>query len=288
MITVSAPSKINLTLEVLGVRQDGYHELRSVVQTIGLADTLTFEPADSLQFRADKPDWDPSRSLVSKAAALLRETSGVTRGAAISVMRRVPLLTGLGGDSSAAAATLRGLNELWGLKIAPADLVALGAKLGSDIPFFVYGGTSFMSGRGEIVEPISAVRSHSVVVAVPSVARPAEKTKTLYGALWAQHYTAGEITRRLADDIRQGADFDHSLLFNTFENVAFGLYSGLETFRQHFLKLGAPDVHLAGSGPALYTLLDRRSDAEALAARLHQQNMNPYLTETLSATTLGE
>jgi 4-diphosphocytidyl-2-C-methyl-D-erythritol kinase len=252
------------------------------VQTIGLADTLTFEPADSLQFRSDKPDWDPTRSLVSKAAALLRETAGVSRGATISVIRRVPLLTGLGGDSSAAAATLRGLNELWGLKMPPADLAALGAKLGSDIPFFVYGGTAFMSGRGEIVEPIPPVRSHSVLVAVPSVARPAEKTKTLYGALWAQHYTAGEITRRLADDIGQGVDFDHSLLFNTFENVAFELFSGLETFRQHFLKLGAPDVHLAGSGPALYTLLDRRSDAEELGARLQQQNMNPYLTETLS------
>ncbi len=284
MISLSAPAKINLTLEVLGVRQDGYHELRSVVQTIGLADTFTFEAADSLQFRADKPDWDPARSLVSKAANLLRETAGVTRGAAISVMRRVPLFTGLGGDSSAAAATLRGLNELWGLKMKPADLAALGTKLGSDVPFFIYGGTAFMSGRGEIVEPIVPIRPHSILVAVPSVTRPAEKTKSLYAALWAQHYTAGEITRRLADDIGRSVDFDHSLLFNTFENVAFELYPGLETFRQHFLRLGAPDVHLAGSGPALYTLLDRRSDAEELAARLQQQNMNPYLTEASPAT----
>jgi len=283
MISLSAPAKINLTLEVLGVRQDGYHELRSLVQTIALADTLTFELADGLQFRADTADWDASRSLVPRAAALLRETAGVTRGAAILLARRVPLLTGLGGDSSAAAATLRGLNDLWDLKMKPADLAALGAKLGSDIPFFIHGGTAFVSGRGEIVEPVLPVRAHSVVVAVPSVERPAEKTKTLYAALWAQHYTAGEITRRLADDIGRGVDFDHALLFNTFENVAFEQYPGLETFRQHFLKLGAPDVHLAGSGPALYTLLDRRSDAEELAAHLQHQNMSPYLTETLPA-----
>ena len=141
-----------------------------------------------------------------------------------------------------------------------------------------------MSGRGEIVEPILPVRPHSVVLAVPSVPRPAEKTKTLYGALWAQHYTAGEITRRLADDIGRGVDFDHSLLFNTFENVAFEQYPGLDAFRQHFLQLGAPDVHLAGSGPALYTLLERRSEAEELCTRLQHQNMDPYLTETLPAT----
>ncbi len=284
MISLNAPAKINLTLEVLGQRQDGYHELRSLVQTIALADTLTFERAESLQFRADTADWDPSRSLVSKAATLLKETAGVSGGAAISVTRRVPLQTGLGGDSSAAAATLRGLNELWDLKMPPADLAALGAKIGSDIPFFIYGGTAFVSGRGEIVEPVLPMQPHPVVVAVPSVELPAEKTKTLYGALWAQHYTAGEITRRLADDLGRGVDFDHSLLFNTFENVAFEQYAGLETFRQHFLKLGAPTVHLAGSGPALYTLFDRRSDAEELATRLRDQNMSPYLTETLPAT----
>ncbi len=284
MISVNAPAKINLTLEVLGVRQDGYHELRSVVQTIALADTITFEPAESLRFQADTPAWDSGRSLVPKAAAMLQEQAGVTRGALISLTRRVPLLTGLGGDSSAAAAALRGLNQLWDLKMAPADLAALGAKLGSDIPFFIYGGTAFMSGRGEIVEPVAAARPHPVVVVVPVVARPAEKTKTLYGALWAQHYTAGEITRRLAQDIGQGVDFDHSLLFNTFENIAFEQYPGLDTFRQHFLQLGAPDVHLCGSGPALYSLIDRRPDAEEIFARLQQQNVEVYLTETLPAT----
>src|SRR4030042_871868 len=117
MITVSAPAKINLTLEVLGQRADGYHEIRSVIQTISLCDTLTFESADSLEFKSDSAELVAEKSLVSKATDWLKKESGTVKGAIISVKKCIPLLAGLGGDSSDAAATLRGLNQLWGLTL---------------------------------------------------------------------------------------------------------------------------------------------------------------------------
>ena len=115
MITISAPAKINLTLEVLGKRPDGYHEVRSVIQTISLADSLSFEMSDRLEFRSESAEWEGEKSLVSQAFTLMKNMAGAGKGATISVSKRIPLLSGLGGDSSDAAVTLLGLNELWGL-----------------------------------------------------------------------------------------------------------------------------------------------------------------------------
>jgi len=115
MLTILAPAKLNLTLEVLAKRPDGYHEIRSVIQTISLCDRLTFRARPSVDIRTDSPQWSAEKSLVSRTVNLVRETIGVTRGIAIDVESRIPLISGLGGDSSAAAATLRGLNEVWEL-----------------------------------------------------------------------------------------------------------------------------------------------------------------------------
>ena len=148
MIKVSAPAKINLTLEVLGKRADGYHEVRSVIQTISLADSLSFEASDSFAFTSDSAGWDGAMSLVSRAAVLLADVTGTKKRAAVAVTKRIPLLSGLGGDSSDAAATLLGLNDLWGLNLTRQDLEPLASRLGSDVPFFLYRGTALLSGRG--------------------------------------------------------------------------------------------------------------------------------------------
>ncbi len=115
MLTVPAPAKLNLTLEVLAKRQDGFHEIRSVIQTINLCDSLRFQLSQNIRFNSNMPNWIPAKSLVSKAAMSLQEATGCSKGAAIEVSKRIPLESGLGGDSSDAAATLRGLNKLWGL-----------------------------------------------------------------------------------------------------------------------------------------------------------------------------
>jgi 4-diphosphocytidyl-2-C-methyl-D-erythritol kinase len=280
MTDVKAPAKINLTLEVLAKRPDGFHEIRSVIQTIDLYDTLRFRSNRGLRFSCDNPDFIVEESLVSRAAAMLQEAGGFSGGATIDIKKRIPLVAGLGGDSSAAAAVLSGLNKLWKLRLSPLELVELASRLGSDVPFFIYGGTVLVEGRGEKLKALPPLPKRWVVLLVPPFSRMAEKTRKLYAGLKSSHYTDGQITEKLVKALNEGREFKPSMLFNTFENVAFELFPGLETYKEHFIKLGAYNVHLAGSGPALFAMLDDKMQAENLYARCEQQGLDCYLAET--------
>jgi len=283
MLTVLAPAKLNLTLEVLAKHPDGFHEIRSVIETISLSDSLNFRLRQDITFKCDEPKWLPRKSLVSKAASLLQETTGCSKGATIEISKRIPLVSGLGGDSSDAAAVLQGLNRLWDLRLPPQELVKLASQLGSDVAFFLYGGTALVGGRGEIVTPLPPFPRMWVVLMVPSVPRLLRKTGQLYASLKTNHYTDGQVTERLVEMLREGREFTPSLLFNTFENVVFTRLSKISAYRSHAMKVGAPNVHLAGSGPTLYTLLEGKAQAEELYLRLQHQRMQPYLAETLAS-----
>ena len=283
MITITAPAKINLTLEVLGKRPDGYHEIRSIMQTLSLADTISFENSAELLLGSDSPEWSGDKSLVSKTVALLKERIGADGGASIFVRKRIPLLSGLGGDSSDAASTLIGLNRLWRLGMDRSDLATIGKELGSDVAFFFLGGTVLSSGRGETVEPLPEATHEWILLALPAVPRLPGKTRSLYQALRPNHYTDGEITRKAERDIKAGRPTRGLDLFNTFENVAFVAQPELEVARQHILKMGAPNVHLAGSGPTLYVVCESRAQAEDLSKRLEGQHIWSYAAETLPA-----
>ena len=283
MLTVLAPAKLNLTLEVLAKRPDGFHEIRNVIQTINLCDSLRFQLSQRIEFKSDMPNWIPEDSLVSKATSLLQQATGCGKGATIEVSKRIPLVSGLGGDSSDAAAILRGLNKLWELSLSRDELLKLAVQLGSDVAFFLYGGTALVEGRGEIVTPLPPFPHMWVVLALPPVPRLTGKTERLYASLKASHYTDGQVTERLVEELKAGREFTPSFLFNTFENVAFSRFSGLRVSRDHIVKIGATNVHLAGSGPALFILVRDRTQAEDLYIRLRQQRLEPYLTETLAA-----
>ena len=278
-LTVLAPAKLNLTLEVLGKRPDGFHEVRSVIQAINLCDRLTFRLSREVAIQSNLPDWTAEDSLVSRVVGLLQETTGCSTGAAIEVDKRIPLLSGLGGDSSDAAATLSGLNKLWELGLSRERLLELAAQLGSDVSFFLYGGTALAEGRGEAVTPLPPLPRMWVVVVVPDVPRRPGKTKQMYASLNASHYTDGRITQRLVKALEGEGELNPSLLFNTFENVAFA-EPELKLYRDHLVKLGADNVHLVGSGPALYSPARDRAPAEDLYNLCKQQGMEVYLVET--------
>ena len=282
MLTVLAPAKLNLTLEVLAKRQDGFHEIRSVIQIINLCDSLHFQLSQGIEFKSNMPDWIPEDSLVSRAASLIQEATGCRKGATIEVDKRIPLLSGLGGDSSDAAATLRGLDKLWELTLSRNELLKLAVQLGSDVAFFLYGGTALVEGRGEIVTPLPPLPRMWVVLIVPHVPMVPGKTGQLYASLKTSHYTDGQITRRLVEELKAGSEFTPSLLFNTFENVAFTHFPELKVYREHIVKIGACHVHLAGSGPALFTLIKDKAQTEDLYIRLQQQHLECYLTNTVA------
>ena len=281
MLTLTAPAKINLTLEVLGKRQDGFHEIRSVLQTINLCDNLRFNPAQGVEVKSGAVDWRPEESLVTRAVEMVRETTGCSKGVTIEVEKRIPLLAGLGGDSSDAAATLRGLNKLWELGLSLDELLRLSVQLGSDVAFFLYGGTALATGRGEMVTPLPLMPQRWVVLVVPDVPRLAGKTKQLYSSLKPGHYTDGQITGRMVAVLR--GDKDIPVPYNVFENVAFDRFSKLRLYHDHIVKMGADNLHLAGSGPALFSIVEEKEQAEELYTRCQQQGLETYLTETLTA-----
>jgi 4-diphosphocytidyl-2-C-methyl-D-erythritol kinase len=279
MMTATAPAKLNLTLEVLKKRPDGFHEIRSVVQTTDFCDKLKFSPAARVEIKCSRPEWAASKSLVSKAVDLLKNSTGARQGALIEIEKRIPLSSGLGGDSSDAAAVLRGLNLLWNLKLSQRDLLSYGTRLGSDVPLFIYGGTLLASGRGEIIQPLRPMPHMSVILLFPAIPRVENKTQQLYARLIIRNYTSGKISEDFARMLEGKAVGHASGLFNVFDEVALTFFSGLKEIKQEFIAAGAAEVHLAGSGPVLFTLLRDEIKAIDIFQRLKKKGLEVYQAE---------
>jgi len=287
MIKLLAPAKINLSLEVLSKRPDGFHEVRSVIQTIGLCDSFSFQPGSGIVIKCDKEGWDSQQSLVKKAVALLQAETGYPGGAVIEISKRIPLSSGLGGDSSDAAAVLIGLNRLWDSGVSKVGLAELAAQLGSDTPFFLSGGTAMLQGRGEIVSPLPSMQQMWLLLLMPTRESFANKTARLYKSLNANHYTDGHMTEELVARLTKGEDIAPASLFNVFEKVAYDSFRGLDEYRRRFLQAGAESVHMAGSGPAMFAITKEKTKAEKIYTELKGQGLEVYLAETAGGVGVG-
>lgn len=266
-ISLKARAKLNLTLEVLGKRDDGYHNIASIMQTLDLADDVTLAPSDSLELRCDVPALDCPANLAWRAADLLRCEAGVREGAAIGIRKRVPVAAGLGGGSADAAAVLVGLNRMWKLGMSADELRALAARLGSDVPFLIEGGTAMATGRGELIRELPpAADLPAFVIAVPeSDAAAADKTARMYAALPESARTRGALTRKLEARIRNGGDVPPQYLFNAFDELARATFPEIRACWDDARSLGAREIHLCGSGPAIYAAIGRKE----LATTVH-------------------
>ncbi|MSQ22883.1 MAG: 4-(cytidine 5'-diphospho)-2-C-methyl-D-erythritol kinase [Dehalococcoidia bacterium] len=276
---VLAHAKINLSLEVLGRRPDGYHEVVTVFHTIGLADRLTFEPSDSLVLHCDAAGLSNEQNLAWQAAIMLqRETRASSKGASITLEKRVPEAAGLGGGSTDAAATLLALNKLWGLKLTAATLRKLAVELGSDVPFFIKGGCAIGTGRGEVVKSLPAMPDWWAVVLCPNVRLP-NKTARLYAMLTEADFTDGAATRALASRLRKGVATiaDVAGATNAFERVVAKAFPGLAKGRRALLKAGAPFARLTGTGPTLFALVEHLEEGKAILGRLVAGGHEAYL-----------
>lgn len=280
-LTFKAYAKINLTLEALAKRTDGYHEIASVLQTINLSDTLTFDSGKSLAFSCDVRNLQSPDNLVLKAARLLQETTGCDKGAAIHLAKKIPIAAGLGSGSTDAAATLFGLNQLWELKLSSDKLSGLAAKLGSDVPFFLYGGTALARGRGEIVTPLPPSPEAWLVLLKPHIKSLPGKTAQLYSQLKPSHFTSGQHAEKLVAHLKHGGIIESSFLFNVFEQVAFDFFTGLSHYRSRMIAAGAREVHLAGSGPTLFALVNDKARGETVLERLKEEKLEAYLVHTV-------
>ena len=280
-IEIPAYAKVNFTLEVLGKRADGYHEIVSIVQTVSLHDTVTVEPADEITLSPALPGVPVEENLAYRAAVLLARRSGTRHGASLSIEKTIPQASGLGGGSSDAAAVLVGLNRLWELGMSDGELAWLGAELGSDVPFFVRGGTAMVSGRGERVRPLPPVDQSWLVLLCLKIPR-ANKTAAMYSMVTPAHYTGGLLTRKLEARIRGGGDVPAEFLYNAFDEIALGAYDGLEEYRDALDSFGAQEIHVAGSGPSLYAPMPRRDQGTAIALLLRSmRGWNAQLVSTV-------
>jgi 4-diphosphocytidyl-2-C-methyl-D-erythritol kinase len=278
-----APGKINRTLEVLGRREDGYHEIRSVMQTIDLCDEVWVEPADELRLEVTGNHEASEEDLALKAARLLAERAGRPLPALIRIEKRIPVAAGLGGGSSDAAAVLRCLDRLYQLGLSRKELAGIAADIGSDVPFFVFGGTALVEGRGERVTPLPDLPAMWMVALAPPISIP-EKTKRMYESLRAEDFSDGSFTLRLVEAIRGGERVTGATTTNSFERVAYETFGDLAGYRDSLLDAGAGAAHAAGSGPALFALATAEEEARRIAGRLAVRGGTVFVARTLGAS----
>lgn len=270
-IRLLAPAKINLALEVLGRRSDGFHEIDTVMTTIDLADRVTIRPREDgagieVALRGEyAAGIDPEGDLSRLAAIRVAEAAGRSPDVSIEVEKRIPSPGGLGGGSSDAAAVIRGLNHLWGLEWSTTRLEAIAATIGSDVPFFIHGGAARCTGRGEVVEPLRDLAPLRLLVLVPPVPSSGNKTARRYGALHPHDFSTGNRSKRLAARIARKAPPPTGDLVNAFEAVIERTEPELVAHYARYAQAGALQLHLCGSGPAVFLFI--REDAKAAELR---------------------
>ena len=268
-LTVQAPAKVNLTLEVLRPRPDGYHELRTLFQAIGRYDTLTFERAGdlSLAVEGDAPPADDN--LVLRAARLLwnHAQSLHAPGAHIRLKKRIPSGAGLGGGSSDAAAALVALNQLWGAGLDREQLAALGRQLGADVPFFLWGGAALGTQRGDRIEPLPSMPPAWFVLATPPFELPA-KTARIFRALRPDEHTDGARTLALAADLRRGVPLTSDRLYNGLFAAARREFAKLSEYVATLERASGGPWMLSGAGPTCYRLAGDEREAREIERRL--------------------
>jgi 4-diphosphocytidyl-2-C-methyl-D-erythritol kinase len=252
-----AAAKLNLVLEVTGRRSDGYHDIVSLMQTVDLADTVRLEAASSIELEVSGemlsgvPLEGPRNLAYSAAHALAEAARNPGLGARIELEKRIPAGMGLGGGSTDAAAVLRGLNHLWGLYLSTDALDEVAASIGSDVPFFLHGGTALVSGRGERVEPLPNLEAKDLTLFLADVVIE-DKTRRMYGLLSPTDFTDGHMAHVAAESVRRALPLSESDMHNAFDRhvgqVAPQVASAMALCRAE--NLG---VFAAGSGPGFFT-----------------------------------
>jgi 4-diphosphocytidyl-2-C-methyl-D-erythritol kinase len=270
---------------VLGRRADGYHELASVMQAIGLYDTIVLRPAPAgaITLVCDVPELNGDDNLALRAARLVVERAGVPRGVRIELQKAIPVQGGLGGGSSDGAAVLLALDRWWDLRLPLARLINFAGQLGSDVPFFILGGTARVGGRGEHVTPLPALAPLWLVVAKPPVRVP---TPAVFRALTPADYTDSAATDALAAHIAAGTPppLTDAALRNALEPGVLRDYPAVAATRDLLLRAGAPCVRMSGSGPTLYAPFADLARAAEVYRATRALGAEAWLTHTAPAS----
>jgi len=283
-LTIASYAKVNYTLDVLGRRADGYHNLASVMQAVSLSDTITLtrraEPGVVVECDAPGVPVDQTNLAYRAAEAALR-AAGRVEGLHIRLVKRIPAQAGLGGGSSNAASALRGVNALLELGLSEARLSELAAGLGSDVPFFLVGGTAAARGRGEVLTPLPDGPALWFVIVKPEID---VSTAWAYGALGAiPDRVSARATRRMEEALRAG-DVERIVarMTNDFEQVVFQEHLAIALLHDEFLMARARNARLCGSGAAVFGVTCDRAGAEEVARILRLKYPNVLVCRALT------
>ena len=281
-ISLKAYAKVNLTLEALGRRDDGYHEVATIMQTVDLADRVEVSHGEGLTVECDYPELSGESNLAWKAAVALARRVGIQPRASVRICKRIPVAAGLGGGSADAAATLTGLNELWGMRLAVSELSEVAAELGSDVPFLLTGGTSLGTGRGDELDALPKLPTTDVLLVVPADSIEG-KTPTMYRALRPEDFSDGSKTRRIAGSLDMGT-LTSTDCCNVFERAAREIFPGLQDVWDRVAEVTQHPPRLSGAGPTIYCMPSTESERIGVAERLQGTGATAYLVRTISPT----
>ena len=258
IIEMLAPAKLNLLLKITGQRVDGYHELVSVLVPVALYDKLKISKLE----RGLKVYWSGrelpkgQNNLVNRAAVSFFKKTGIRKGAKITAIKKIPVSSGLGGGSSDAAATLKGLNQLWGNSLSSGDLERLALSLGADVPFFLLQRPSIARGIGEILQPMKSFPSFWYVIVSPNL---------MISTAWAYERTKLKLTnnrnQNIISSFKKNIFNIPDLLFNDLERVTLVKHPFLSSIKKSLLQLGALGALMTGSGPSIFGLFDSAKKA---------------------------
>jgi len=258
-LTLPSFAKINWTLEILGKRPDGYHELRTLLQTVSVADELVFELIErGIEIICDHPDVPcDETNLAHRAASLLGDFAGIQKGVRVTIHKRIPAAAGLGGGSGNAAVTLIALQKLWDVQLAPRDLFTLGAKLGADVPFFFLGGTALGVGRGDEVYPLADVSAPHLLLVNAGIPVP---TRDVYANLPAR-LTNPDALHKMPTSFEVAyasiiTPDERIRLHNDLEIPVLARHALLAEIKGRLRQVGASGVLMSGSGSTIFAIFD--------------------------------
>jgi len=260
-----AYAKVNLSLEVLGKRPDGYHDLLSVMQTVTLFDEIEYGDGVELTFASSEPALSGDENLVVRAARAMRQLAPGSPGGNLMLQKSIPFAAGLGGGSSDAAATLVFLNERWALNLSLEQLTAIGANLGSDVPFFLYGGTSLVSGRGEFVQPLPDPEPMWYALVKPPVS---VATGDIFRSLSPHDWTDGARTSTVVTGVCERREV--ALGANNLQRTVFLRYPEAKACFDEVNRAAPGRAFMTGSGPTMGAVCGSRSEALQLVATLQR------------------
>jgi 4-diphosphocytidyl-2-C-methyl-D-erythritol kinase len=280
-VVLRTSAKVNLALEVLGKRGDGYHEIATVLQAVDLFDRLKLESADTLSLHTDDPDLPTDDgNLVMRAARLLQKAAGIEAGARIGLSKRIPVAAGLGGGSSDAAATLWGLSRLWRLRWPRARLQELAVELGMDVPFFLGTGRAVARGRGERLTTLPGGGGYALVLVNPRVPL---STREVYGRVPAGWRAEATGTERVIEALRtRNVSKVAAALTNNLETVVEPVLPVIGRMKAALLAAGALGAIMSGSGPTVFGMARSLDHARQIRTRVSRAGWACWAVRTNS------